>query len=294
MELIAIKKDGIYYCRENDKYPHEIPNDINLKFNTLRLKSFDQKWAVFKTLPTSAETRTPGKVIITEYRLKDSYTATIKTPLILPPIAFECIDYETSEFENQEIRGLYNAIEKQIPDTWETIPLEIDIIDEDCEPLINPKYEFHTTFPYYIENHEVVRHKYPCYIPGKDVFQLIRTAVKEKLPKQCIISSDYDFHFVVRTKIPVIHEETHKVDISKMVSKKPKMVIKPLRDIYTTIIDIQPENKYNSTLIPDIHANNYKHLESNVDYIIQTYLNKLSWKPTVCPHCKGYGWIEGE
>jgi|LGVE01.1.fsa_nt_gb hypothetical protein len=297
MKLIAIKKNGKYYCKENDKYLHVIPDESRLRFDVVRLPSFSEKWVVFNKLPTSAEKHISGRLRIIDYQLKDEFEVTDKTPSVLPPGSFDCIkrdegDGDCIELGHQDIKGLYETNSVRDPDVWEPIEFEIDLVDEDCEPLVNPKYKFRTEFPYYIENHEVVRHKYPCFIKGIDVYQLIRDAVKENLPDHCVITSDYDFSFTVKVRTPVIHEETFRVDVSSFNARKPKMVNKPLRTIDVTVIDIQTEKRYSGIVIQSVHADNYKDLERKMDVLIQEYIDRLDWKPTVCPHCKGYGWIQ--
>jgi len=298
MKLIAIKKDGKYYCRNNDKYPSDIPAEDKLRFDVPRMISFSQKWVVFGRLPTSAEKCIFGASKITEYHLKDEYVANDKMLAVLPVDSFDCVDRDCEgfciEYKNQDIKGLYNPIKIKTSDIWEPIELEIDLIDEDCEPLINQKYDYKVKFPYYIENHEVVRHKYPCSISGDQVFKLIRTAVKKELPDHCYITSDYDFSFVVKVLAPVIHEETRRVDISLFNTRKPKIVDKPLRNVDTTIIEIETKrnNRHSNLRLSDINADNYAELEQKTDIIIQEYVDKTKWKPTVCPHCKGYGWVK--
>lgn len=296
MKLIAIKKGGKYYCRSNEKYPADIPDEDRLRFDIAKLESFNPKWIVFGALPTTAEICKPSKSYVVEYRLKEGYEVTDKIPAILPPESFDCIEYdnecECRTYDNEDIKGLYEQIRKDQPNIWEPTELEIDLIDEDCEPLINPKYNFKTEFPYYIENHVVVRHKYPCYIKGTSVFQLIRDACKKSTPDHCRITSDYNFHFSVEVKVVVLHDEIHKVDVSSFNSRKPKWVNQPLRHIEMKVIDIQTERKYSGKVIQDVKADNYEELEKKMDALILEYINMMDWKPTVCPNCKGHGWVE--
>lgn len=298
MKLLAIKKNNKYYCRENDKYPNNIPDQERLRFDVPRLPSFDEKWVVFNELPTSAERRIVGKLRILDYQLKDGFSITTETPSILPAGSFDCMqwncDDDCIEWKNRDIKGLYEANEMRDPDIWEPIEFDVDLIDEDCEPLINPKYKYHTVFPYYIENHNVVKHKYPCYMDGEELYRLIRVAVKVNLPDHCVITSDYDFSLTVKIRAPVLHEETFRVDVSSMNARKPKMVDKPLRNILVTIIDIETKNRYSGTVIKRVDADNYEELEKKVDDIIQEYVDMMKWKPTVCPSCKGCGWIKKE
>lgn len=297
LDLVAIKKNDVYYVREKDRYPSAFPDSAYILFDVDRQESFNDRWGVFDTLPTSAERCIVGRNNLIGYKLKDGFQTTEKTPRTLPPPAFEeHEDYDDPDYvyRNSDIRGLYDPEFEKLPDVWEPIDMEIELIDEDCEPLTNAKYKYKSDFPYYIQHHLAVRHKYPCYIESANVFKYIVRAVKENLPEHCYITSDHDFHFAVDVRIPLLHDETHRVDRSAWNAKKPKWAEVPLRDIQKTIIDIcTPHHDYEN-VINDVHADNYHDLEKKMDGIIKSCVDLMLVKPVVCLHCKGYGWTIGE
>lgn len=291
MNYIAILKNGKVYLRDKSKHPQVFPPEESFNFDIAQLKSFDPMWAVFPKMPTTAYRCIKPIKNISGYVLKDGYEPTKKTPQTLPLDSFIYLGEE--EYLNDDIRGLYDPQYKITKAHYESVEITIDIIDQDCEPLTNPKYTFIADFPYYIENHDSVLHKYPCKILYKLVFQHIRNACKANLPSHCKITSDFDSHFAVELNANVIHEELHEVDINSISARKPRYVNKPLRNVPIKIIDIETKNDYNnSTQIQTLHAPNYESLESAMDALIQSYIKKMQWKPTVCPHCKGYGIIE--
>ena len=287
MDFVVIKKNGMFYCRYNTDYPSDIPSEDRVRFDVSREPSFDAKWAVFKEMPSKVENFIPGRSIIIKYKLKAGYCITSKTPSELPTDSFNYIN--DCDRNNGDIYGLYNKILENTESKWEEINSKFTLIDEDCEPLVNPKYPYVVKFPYYIENHEAVQHKYPCKIKGTELYKLIKTAVKENLPDHCNITSDYDFHFAVSVSAKVIHDELYTVDDRNFNARKPKYVQKPLRTIGIELINIKTEGNYNSTMISDVSAENYAELEQKVDNIIKEYVDSLSFEPVVCPHCKGYG-----
>ena len=287
MDIVAIKKDDIYYVRDIAQYPSTFEDESMLKFDVPRMKSFDKKWLIFDTLPSTAEQLVVGRDKLTGYTLKDGFQLTSRTPASLPPTAFCC---EDDECENTEIRGLYDATYEKPPDIWEPVDMNIELVDADCEPVTNIKYTYNVDFPYYIEFHDIVRHKYPCHINAENVFKYIAKAVKENLPDHCYISSDFDFHLGVDVRIPVLHKETHSIDNSKWNAKKPKYEEVPLREVQKTIIDIcTPRHSY-GTVVSSVHADNYYELEKEMDSVIQRYVDLLQMKPIMCPYCKGHGW----
>lgn len=287
LDLVAIKKNDVYYVRDKDKYPQSFSDDAHLRFDVDRKESFSDEWLVFDTLPTSAETCIRGRDNLIGYRLKDGFQVTEKTPIVLSSTAFRC---EDDECENTEIRGLYDSEYEKLPNVWEHTDMEIELIDDDCEPLVKTKYTYYIDFPHYINRHGMVRHKYPCHIKADDVFKYVVTAIRDNLPKHCRISSDFDFSLTVDVKIPLLHEETHTVDKSRFNARKPKWVTVPLREVQKHIIDIcTPSHKYGHVMQP-VEADNYYELEEKMDGVIQSYLDLLQMKPVMCPHCKGHGW----
>jgi len=287
LNLVAIKKNGMYYIRDKNKYPSTFDDEMHLRFDVDRCKSFDEKWLVFDTLPKSAEKCIVGKNRLAGFRLKDGFQTTDKTPIMLPPNAFHCDD---DECDNPEIRGLYDPEYEKLGDVWEQVDLVIELIDNDCEPLINAKYRYHPDFPHYIDRHGAVQHKYPCHVKSGDVFKYIVSAINDNLPDHCYISSDFGFHFAVDVRIPVLHKETHRVDKSGWNARKPKFVEVPLREVKNTIINICTPNHDYGDVISDVFADDYYELEKKMDDIIQSYLDMLQMKPIMCQHCKGHGW----
>jgi hypothetical protein len=285
LELIAIKKNDKYYVRhKTEKYF----TFGNLVFDVEQSPSFSENWIVFEKLPLYIQRKSSASNKVIGYRLKDGYIASDKAPLNVPADYFEYLGDE--DYRNSDVRGLYDSILELIPEKLEDIELNIEVIDEDCEPLIKPKYSFISDFPYFIENHEAVRHKYPCHIEAQELFNLIKQYVIFNLPEHCRITSNYNFHFCVELIVPLLHEETYQKNISRMNAKKQTYQTVPLRSIQFKIIDIGiPGEKYGKDIIRGISANNYAELESAVDMLLQTYKVMMMQKLSVCPHCKGYG-----
>jgi len=287
IELIAIKKNDKYYIRHaTDKYF----TFINLIFDNEQLKSYSDKWLVSSQLPKNIKKKIPASQKTIGYSLKEGFAISEKTPKKVPADYFEYLGDD--EYKNNDIRALYQPEFEEIPEILEDIEFIIDLIDEDCEPLLKSKYPYVTDFPYFIDNHEVVRHIYPCHIEAVALYELIVKVCKENLPEHCIITSDYRFSFVVENKLPVLHEETHRADVSKYNSRKPKIEIKPLRTIPFKIIDIAPPKEKYGVTINSLYGTDYYDLERKIDVLLNEYKEKMNQKLTVCPHCKGYGFLQ--
>lgn len=285
--LVAIKKDDVYYIRSKENYPSDFASEKHLRFNVSRLESFDAKWLVFGSLPASAERFVAGRSILTGFELKEGFQVTEQTPESLPVDTFKCCD---DDCDNPEIRGLYDAIYDKLPDVWEPVELDIELIDADCAPLTKVKYAYTATFPNYIDRHAIVRHKYPCHIKAEKAFEYIRDAIRENLPPHCYISSNFVFHIQVEVRIPLLHKETHVVDSSGWNARKPKWKEVPLRDVTKTVINICTPNHSYGQVITDVHADNYADLERKMDGILKSYIDMMQIKPVMCSACKGHGW----
>ncbi len=285
MELIAIKKNNKYYIRhKTEKYF----TFGNLVFDVEPLESFSEHWVIFEQLPSHCQKKFPASNKVIGYHLKEGYVASDKAPLNVPTDYFEYLGDD--DYRNSDVRGLYDSKLELIPEKLEVIEFDIELIDEDCEPLINPKYSFISDFPYFIENHETIRHKYPCHIAVQELFSLIRQHVKSNLPGHCKITSDYGFHFCVELIAPVVHEETYQKDISRMNAKKQTYQTMPLRSISYKVIDIGiPGENYGKDIIKSITGLNYADLEHKIDTLLNEYKEKMTTKLIVCPVCKGYG-----
>lgn len=270
LNLVAIKKDSKVFVKAKDKYDCNFER-IKFRFDAEELESFNKDWKVFSSVPKTAEQFLKGDRAVIKYQLKEGFTPTDKTPSSMTRAAFMCCD---DECENSEIRGLYDPVYKQEQDKWVFVDMKIEVLDSDCEPLINPKYQYKVKFPEYITTHMIVRHKMPCYMEGDELYDLIRSAVKKNIPKHCIIKSDYAFHFEVKIVVPYITN--------------------PLIKETKSIIEISKKKYQYSGKIKDVHADNYAELEKKIDKIIQGYIDKMKTKVYVCPECGGRGWVEQE
>lgn len=288
IELIAIKKNDKYYVRHIKETYFRFEDFV---FNAEQLPSFSENWRVFKELPTTMQKKHPARQRLVKYNLKDGFPVSEKTPATQPAGFFEYLG--DGEYQNNDIRGLYLPEYEEVPELFEDVGFTIELIDTDCEPLVKPKYPFVSDFPYNIDNHEVVRHKYPCHIEAQTLFDIIRDFCKKNLPEHCKIESDYGFHFCIELVIPVLHEETRIVDVAKFGANKPKLKEVPLRSISFNVIDIQPpqrdRSRYGKDTIQAIPGANYAELEEKIDTLLRGYRMLMSQKLAVCSHCKGYG-----
>jgi hypothetical protein len=270
LDLVAISKNGRVYVKEKEEYSSRL-SQYKLRFDVEEVESFHKDWKVFSSVPETVEEFIHGCETILKYKLKDGFTQTDKTPTNMTKEAFRCCD---DECENSEIRGLYEPVYRQELDEWRIVDMKIELIDSDCEPLLKHKYPYTVQFPGYIDKHMIVRHKLPCFITGDRVFDYIRSAVKTQIPNHCQITSDYDFHFEVKIKVPHLNN--------------------PLNPERKSIIQISKKKYQYSGKVLDVHADNYAELEKKIDSIIQGYINKMKTEIYICPTCGGRGWVEKE
>jgi len=287
--FIAMIKDGQCFMRYEDRRWSRFPTEDTMRFDAERLTSHDEDWGMFATLPTAAEEKATHRVETTGYELKDGFVATEKTPATLPPGSF--YDCENDIQTNHDISGLYIPIVKVFPEEWKPAEININVIDLDCAPLGKTKYPYEPVFPNGIKNHPLTKHKYECYIDGKDLFAAIASAVKENLPDHCRITSDYDFSLTVVVEMPIKHVEKANRDVSGPCAKNPRWKTETLRGVDKPLINICTSGNVRGQIIGRLKAANYAELEKAIDATVQSYVDLMKTKPIVCPHCYGYGWL---
>lgn len=273
LDLVGIIKDGTVYVTDKVTDTGSWWNRFSsskIRFDVEEIESFNKNWRVFSSIPTTAEQFIVGESVIIRYKLKEGFTETDKTPKTMTKEAFRCCGDD--QCDNPEIRGLYEPVFRKGNDEWVIVPLQLEIIDSDCEPLLETKYKYHVKFPGYINKHMVVKHTLPCYVKGKDVFQYIVKEVKKNIPDHCFISSDYDFHFRVDVRIP--HEKN------------------PVENKTMKAIEISTDKWKYGTNTKDVEGNNYFDLENKMDAMIKEYIDKMTHKIVVCPSCGGCGWLK--
>ena len=143
----------------------------------------------------------------------------------------------------------------------------------------------------------------PCKIGSKRMLQIIRNYVKANIDTSvATITSDYEFHFEVKKRIPLADPYNILIDKNNSLfnkRRKPQWVNKMISEKSTTIINLKDSNTssdYGSDCVvaPSIIGENYQDLQNKVEKFLTELMTQINKKYCECPTCKGWGIIEGE
>lgn len=260
-------------------------------------KTNKDRWFKLMSIPKVVSAKQEDKRINVRYELKAGYTATELMPQIITQ------EMEQSE-EYDEVIGLYNYKYDTIPGEYEPIEFEIKEIyaREDFE-FVQNVYDAESSLLTQIEYPEEAYQDKPCKIDSKRMLQIIRNYVKANIDTSvATITSDYDFHFEVKKKIPLADPYNILVDKNNSLfnkRRKPQWVNKMVSEKSSTIINLK-DNKTSSdygndcVVAPSIIGKNYQDLQNKIEKYLSELMEQINKKYCECPTCKGWGIVEGE
>ncbi len=241
--------------------------------------------------------------------------------------------FYNSDKEEYEYQGplagvgnLYQKVFETIPEYWEEINFEIQIIRNiniEIENISNPiemkimsyhqgdfgikPLEFDlksvTTWGELekILTPEFLLHERPCEISSQNLYKIIRTHVIQNLDRsKCKITSDYDFCFGVKRIVPVkpyvVKNEQYKAGFKSYNPPKFKneTVTTKEVDCFEMTHDQADGNGrgYKGyTIIPALKANNLKQLSEYLKQYLDDLITNLNTSVLECQHCAGTGHI---
>jgi hypothetical protein len=271
--------------------------------------TFYKNWFKIKQYPSIIQQLQKVPSINHRYELKDQNLVSENLPLIIKEEDFnkysedifvlyehcadkqdpilvdvECTINTIMEIENFELPLTinYNAIRKW---NWNDKEFKITNID------INHQLFDKIIFP------EVMLHTRPCSISSQLLYCLVRQYIKENINlKVAKITSDYDFCFTVKKIIPLIEPQTISYQNifanSKKERNKIQYKIKTFKEIDIFEMTHDQSKYQNYTVIKPIFADNEVQLKDKIDEFLQNLIDIINKPLTMCPHCKGNGYIE--
>ena len=260
-------------------------------------KTNKDRWFKLSDIPKTVFAKQEDKRINIRYELKAGYTATELMPQI---ITQEMED--TGEYE--EVLGLYNYKYDTIPGEYEPIEFEIkEIYSRENFEFVPNKYNAKTDLLTQIEYPEEAYQDKPCKLDCDEMLQIIRNYVKANIDiNVATITSDYDFHFEVKKRIPLADPYNILVDKNNSLfnkRRKPKWVNKMISEKSATIIHFKNSSTYTNygedcVVAPSIVGENYQDLQNKVEKYLTDLMSQINKKYCECPTCKGWGVVEGE
>lgn len=265
-----------------------------------------------------------GNSTLSHYELIDKSLQSDKIPLILSLDNVQRVyddtdeEYKWSNFTS--IRYLYKEVyttpEKVLSDVDFTVNvlgnLEIDNFEQPEKCVIKSKNDnnyFNNAA--YIEQDlkdivvysdiekmlipEFMLHTRPCELTSHQVYKIVRQYIIDNYnPKECEITSNYDFCFTVKK---LIHTKPYpvKVDVSSGWSKKPKYVTQNRDTKKVTIFEMTYSGYKGTggyegyTCIDGWKANSLKEMKDNIKEYLDDLITTINTPLHECTNCNGHG-----
>lgn len=242
MKIIAIKTNEGYLISDNIENKSYFTSHIkDLFFDSVKADTtFKSDWFKIKSKPVKIERLIYGTTNYVGFKLKDeSLSDRFKETYWNDEVFDE--DAEYLDFF-RDISSLYERIVKKTEDKFEQVEfewdeiLEIEIFKEpdgfnykaagqwerETYPSItekNLKYDILTQ----VITPSILLHTQPCKLSSKETYDIIRKYIKENInPRVAEITSDYDFCFTVKKKIPLAKPYSYQIDVNNSIFDKRK------------------------------------------------------------------------
>ena len=316
MKIIAIKtKSGIYISAKTSRGIEDMCFDGKLPERT-----FKQGWFKIKKVPKKIQKEVSQDDINYRYEIKDEslINKKIKKVLKRKDVAY----YEDYGWiwkdEYEQLESLYELKSDKQPNIMEDVEFEIDIVielDEIKEASLfsytvqRTKWKSDGTTE--ITNRDV-KHQIideivfpdilltmkPCSLTSEESYKIVRQHVKDNIdPKMAEITSNYDFCFTVKKKIPFSEPEKYTVDVNNnMFSKrkrKPKYETRFRIDRLVEIFEMTHAgtNYKGYTTIKGFVGQDHTDLKEKIDLYLESLMEFINKPIKDCPDCNGNGVI---
>lgn len=210
------------------------------------------------------------------------------------PECWEDVDFEIQIIRNLEIENISKPVEMKIMSyhqgNFGVKPLEFDLKSvttwDELEKILTPEF---------------LLHERPCEISSQNLYKIIRTHIVQNLDRtKCKITSDYDFCFTVKRLVQVkpyvVKIEQYKGAFKSYNPPKFKnetITVKEV-DCFEMTHDQGDGNGrgYKGyTIIPALKANNLKQLSEYLKQYLDDLITNLNTPVVECQHCNGTGHI---
>ena len=135
----------------------------------------------------------------------------------------------------------------------------------------------------------------PCSLSLKETYEIVRQYVKQHINYDVAsITSDYDFCFTVKKKIPLSEDEKYTVNVNMFTKKKEKLVVKyrSFRDV--VCYEATPSGYTHYPMIEEFKGDNQEDLKNKINAYCEALVDHINEPVTDCPECKGRGVIVKE
>jgi hypothetical protein len=280
--------------------------------------TFHRNWVLISSAPQKIEGLKRQPSINHRYELIDETMVNDKIKLKFKRDEVTYVD-DCERFwkdEYSHLSSLYRYVEDEQPDIKEEIEFKFDVV------LELEKIERHKDFSYSVlkdsgwSHQEVAELKSekvtyqlidkivfpdivlpsrPSKFTSKQSFEIVRQHIKENInPKVAEITSDYDFCFTVKKKIPFAEPHKYEVDINFFHKRrKPKYETRFKANRFVEIFEMthSPKSYGGYTPICGFTGENHTDLKKKIDNYLKGLMEYINEPVKDCAACKGDGVI---
>lgn len=320
MKIVAVKcDDGRIFINEYGKSSYDCSIKNLLFDGVLPEKSWCENWYIIQKEPIKLQKSVRQPDINHRYELIEKDMVSEKVPLVFKrEDVATYYDYEwlwKSEFEH--LKSLYRLVSDSQPDILEDVPFEFVVLMnvKDIPTPLQLSYDIQKT-QWRSEgtiklNNNAVEYQLldklvfpapllpqrPCKLSSADTYKIVREYVKQNInPKVAEITSDYDFCFTVKKKIPLSETVKYTVDTNWSLfgkRKRPKYQTRYRSErqveCFEMTDDVRKYERY--TPIKGFEGKDHEELKEKIDEYLKNLIEFINEPLKDCPNCKGLGVI---
>lgn len=282
--------------------------------------TFHKAWVSIPKKPDKITKMERQPNINYRYRLMDETLQSDKFPL---EFTREQATYEEGyetywRDEYKHLQSLYALIYDSQPDIEVEVPFNwIDILTTDeilPPPLISysvQRTQWSHKGTTTLTNNDVTRqildlivfpsiviHQRPCKFTSEETYKIVRQYIKDNInSKYAVITSDYDFCFTVKKRVPLAKPYQYQVDINNNFfsgkKRRPKMVTRTEKEKQITVFEMTHagRNYEGYTPIQAFEAESEDALKTLIDNFLAELIAKINEPMTECDKCNGIGYL---
>ncbi len=317
LKIKAIKTDVGYYCQADfSRSPFDSHSLQNYFFDGKKAETtFNKAWAKIPSIPKKVEKEESQPKINYRYELIDKTLKSKKFPLVLEKAKVteqNCDGYYVWKTEYAQLQSLYEEKADEQPNLMVDVPFEFNVVLE----MDNIKEYGGFSYPaqrtrwanegFYPLTHDSVQHDlidtiiFPDIVlparrselTSEQTYKVVRKHIQDNInPKYAHITSDYDFCFTVKKKIPLAKKTPYQKNIARYGARKAKYITdyRENREIEIFAMTHAGSNYNGYTAIEGLKGNNIEELKENIDNYLKDLMDKINEPVVDCKCCLGKG-----
>ncbi|MEA3296147.1 MAG: hypothetical protein U9Q27_03365 [Patescibacteria group bacterium] len=303
LNIIGIKCENKFFISKftpNSYKKYSFPEGLIINGKDVK-STFHQDWGVISKKVSTVQKYVKQPNINHRYELLD---LTLESSKIKSTLKEEDVldgDYCWKD-EYKIYRSLYKEVSDKQPDILEDVEFKYETIIEVGGIKKNRKFVYdvqktrwaHEGLKQLKENdihHQLIDQIVfpnillsvrPCSLTPKQSFDIVRQYVKQYINYDVAsITSDYDFCFAVKKKIPLFVPEKYAV-----------LKTKYNKSMEVECFNIAPKKYQSYEIIKGFKGETQEDLKNNIDYYCKKLIKFINEPVISCPHCKGLGIID--